>query len=194
MCFHFLSIPKLRPKGTGTSGAANTNNSKFVSLVDVDHDLKSYVLIEKGILPRSERLSNFDCFPFFFSKLRRQNRNIFPVQEIKRSRTDDFNPGTLNMIYSNSKHRKGTSQPGRQLKITSHPPQWSNSVRWWIKTLVKFFCCPIFFFSFIFVLHVLLASPGKSVRPGLPLSLRKTPFSYIFYILFPFCLFIKLLE
>lgn len=65
MCFHFLSIPKLRPKGTGTVGAANTNNSKFVSLVDVDYDLKSYVLNEKGILPRSERLSNFDCFPFF---------------------------------------------------------------------------------------------------------------------------------
>lgn len=126
MCFHFLSIPKLRPKGTGTSGAANTNNSKFVSLVDVDYDLKSYVLIEKGILPRSERLSNFDCFPFFFSKLRRQNRNIFPVQEIKRSRTDDFSPGTLNMIYSNSKHRKGTSQPGRQLKITSIPPPASE--------------------------------------------------------------------
>ena len=119
MCFHFLSIPKLRPKGTGTVGAANTNNSKFVSLVDVDYDLKSYVLNEKGILPRSERLSNFDCFPFFFSKIRRQNRNIFPVQEIKRSRFDDFSPGTFKMIYSNSKHRKGTSQPGRQLKITS---------------------------------------------------------------------------
>ena len=81
MCFHFLSIPKLRPKGTGTVGAANTNNSKFVSLVDVDYDLKSYVLNEKGILPRSERL--FDCFPFFFSKIRIQNRNIFPVQEIR---------------------------------------------------------------------------------------------------------------
>lgn len=51
-------------------------------------------------------------------------------------------------------------------------PQWSNSVRWWLKTLVNFFCCPIFFFSFIFVFHVLLASPVKSVRPGLPLSLR----------------------
>ena len=63
-------------------------------------------------------------------------------------------------------------------------PQWSNSVRWWLKTLVKFFCCPIFFFSFIFVLHVLLASPGKSVRPGLPLSLRwfllVTPFIFCF--------------
>lgn len=56
-------------------------------------------------------------FLFFFSKIRRQN--IFPVQEIKRSRTDDFSPGTFNMIYSNSEHRKGTSQPGRQLRITS---------------------------------------------------------------------------